>query len=149
MDKPQAVRIAQFLMYLGGALSLLNIVVVLVMRDQLFDQIRDSTGSELTESQIELAVNVGIVLGVVGGLIGVGLWLWMAWANGKGRSWARVTASVFFGINVASSIYSLLSPGLALTKILVVLGLVFGGVIIYLLWGGKGSNQYFETMSLR
>ena len=36
---------------------------------------------------------------VIGGLIAIGLWLWMAWANGRGRGWARVLSAVLFGIN--------------------------------------------------
>ena len=26
---------------------------------------------------------------MIGGLIAIGLWLWMAWANGKGQGWVR------------------------------------------------------------
>lgn len=50
----------------------------------------------LTPDQVDTAVNVGvtvgIVSGIVGGAIGVGLWILMAWANGKGKTWARIVA---------------------------------------------------------
>ena len=44
---------------------------------------------------------------MIGGLIAIGLWIWMAWANGHGRSWARVLSAVFFGINTLGLIVSL------------------------------------------
>src|SRR5260370_33451800 len=36
--------------------------------------------------------------GAIAGLIGAGLWLWMARGNKRARSWARVLATVFFGL---------------------------------------------------
>ena len=36
--------------------------------------------------------------GIFGGLVGAGLWIWMAVANRGGNHWARVTGTVFFGI---------------------------------------------------
>jgi hypothetical protein len=41
--------------------------------------------------------------------LNVALWLWMAWANGEGKSWARTVATVIGSINVA-----LLLPAVAL-----------------------------------
>ena len=61
---------------------------------------------------------------VIGGLIAIGLWLWMAWANGKGRSWARVVAAVFFGINTLDLLISLLMVHAVATLII--------GVVIWL-----------------
>ena len=40
-----------------------------------------------------------VVTAVIGALIAIGLWLWMAWANRRGRNWARIVSAVFFGIN--------------------------------------------------
>ena len=38
------------------------------------------------------------------GLIATGLWLWMARANKRGRSWARMMATVFFGLLTAGEL---------------------------------------------
>ena len=35
---------------------------------------------------------------LIGCLLGVGLWLWMAASNQDGNNWARVTGTVFFGL---------------------------------------------------
>ena len=40
--------------------------------------------------------------GLFGGVVDVGLWVWMAMANRAGHHWARVTGTVFFGISTAS-----------------------------------------------
>lgn len=42
--------------------------------------------------------------GVVGGAITLGLWIWMALANRAGLNWARITATVFFGIASADTV---------------------------------------------
>jgi hypothetical protein len=42
----------------------------------------------------------------------VGVWLWMAWANGRGHRWALVVFAMFFGVNVVS-LFSGLTQGSA------------------------------------
>jgi hypothetical protein len=51
----------------------------------------------LTTAQVR-DVNVLLTLGVAFGLVQVILWLWMARANGRGRSWARIVFTVLFGL---------------------------------------------------
>ena len=52
-----------------------------------------------TAAQLHTAeVNRTVPL-AVGAVITIGLWLWIAWANGQGRSWARIVSAVFFSIN--------------------------------------------------
>ena len=69
-------------------------------------------------------------------LIGVLLWVWMAWANNKGRNWARIVASVLFGLNTISL---LLSPGRAsITIIFEILGWLVGLGAIVILGGILG-----------
>ena len=56
--------------------------------------------------QVHNAEVAAVVTSVIGGVIAVGLWLWMAWANGRGRRWARIVATVFFAINTLDLIAS-------------------------------------------
>jgi len=95
---PQPVRTAVLLMYAGAALSAIEIIIGLVTISSLKNAIR-SRYPGYTSSQLHTAEVVGVTTVVVIGLIGVGLWLWMAWANGRGRNWARVLSAVFFGIS--------------------------------------------------
>jgi hypothetical protein len=41
-------------------------------------------------------------------LVITGLWLWMARTNKRGRSWARITATVFFGLLTAGELAGLI-----------------------------------------
>jgi hypothetical protein len=43
-------------------------------------------------------LNVLITLAIVSSLVVIALWLWMARANGQGRNWARILATVLFGL---------------------------------------------------
>ncbi len=47
------------------------------------------------------AVLVHLVAVEVFGPIAIGLWLWMAWANGRGHDWARVLFMSFFALTTA------------------------------------------------
>lgn len=147
MEKPPAVRIAQIMMYIGAALAALGIIVTVLSRDAIVDVIREATDGQFTESEIETLATVSVVTAVIFGLIGVGLWVWMGVKNGQGRSWARITATVFYGLYVVSSLVNLTQPATGAQRGLGLLPLVLGGVIIYLLWGGKGSKEYFQVMS--
>lgn len=146
MEKPQAIRLAQMLMYAGGALGLVSILVSFLTLDSLVNQLAEQTG--LPADQLRGAAMGGLIFGSLIALIGVGLWFLMAWANGNGQNWARITASVFFGISVLYTLFILVSPNYpGATKGINLISLLLGGGIIYLLWGGKGSNDYFRAMS--
>jgi hypothetical protein len=45
------------------------------------------------EQIMEAALNGGLVFSLV---VGVSPWLWMAWASGQGRDWARILSTVLF-----------------------------------------------------
>ncbi|HEY7071878.1 MAG TPA: hypothetical protein VH479_17260 [Acidimicrobiales bacterium] len=99
MERPEPIRVAVNLMYIGAGLAVLGIVVALLLIGDLRDQIRDDNPT-FTQSQVDTGVNVGIAFIVVIGLIGVGLWLWMAHENGAGKMWARTVATVLGVVNV-------------------------------------------------
>ena len=52
-------------------------------------------GYSLTAPQIRPLV---ITVWMIFGLAVIALWLWMARANGQGRTWARVLSTVLFGL---------------------------------------------------
>jgi hypothetical protein len=93
-------------MYAGAALSAVNAIVALVTRSSLKSGIL-AKNPGYTSAQLHTAEGARIVPLVIGGVIGIGLWLWMAWANGRGLSWARVVSAVFFGINTLDLLLSI------------------------------------------
>ena len=74
---------------------------------------------------------------IVGGLIGVALWILMAVFNGRGASWARIVATVLGGISVLSAVSLFVQTVPAFTLVVgilqVVLAIVTGLVATGLL----------------
>ena len=75
----------------------------------------------------------------------MGLWLWMAAANGAGKSWARVVATVLGALSVLSTVFSLTS-GTGVTIAMQLLSLVLAVAILVLLWR-PASSAYFQARS--
>jgi hypothetical protein len=98
IQPPRSVLNAVKLMYVGAALSALILIITLVtiggLKTAILARHPDYTSAQLHDAEV-----AGIATAVIGGLIPIGLWLWMAWANGRGRGWARVLSAVFFGIS--------------------------------------------------
>ena len=74
-EPPPSIQRAVVLMYVGAGLEVLGLIFNLITR-------QGSTAA-----------------GIPGTLIGIGLWIWMARANQAGKDWARITSTVFFGID--------------------------------------------------
>ena len=149
VSQPASIALAVKLMYVGAALSLLGIIVTFLSRDTIRDSVekasRDAT-KPMTSDQMDAAVALGVGFGVVLGLIGVALWLWMAAVNGRGRKWGRVVATVFFGLSVLSLLGSLVQKPPVLSLVLGLVSLLLGAYIIVLLYK-RESTEYYEAQS--
>ncbi|MBS2966488.1 hypothetical protein KGA66_25835 [Actinocrinis puniceicyclus] len=98
---PKTVQNAFYLMLAGAGLTLIGTVVGLTQTSKMRETIT-SKNPTFTTTQVDNAVHAGIAIAAVFGLIEVGLWIWMAFANRSGKNWARITATVFFGISCLS-----------------------------------------------
>lgn len=141
VEKPASVALAQKLMYAGAVLVVINLIASFLTIGQLRDQIADTPN--MNPDDINIAATVTLIFGTFIGVIYIGLWLLMAWANGKGKNWARITASVFFGISILGLLY-ILATGLPIAKVIEVISFLVGAATIYLLWAGKGAKEYFQ-----
>lgn len=139
---PQSIRNAVKLMYVGAALSAIGFIVGLATLGSLKKDIINASTKPLTSTQLHTAEVVGVATIVVLGLIGIGLWLWMARANGAGKSWARIVAAVLFGLNTIGLLSAVARPNAAGTKIFDILGWLVGLGATIFLWQ-KDSSQYF------
>ena len=88
-----------------------------------------------------------VIVAVVLGAIGIALWLFMAWANGKGKSWARIVATVLaalyivsFLVNAASGQMTGASMVLSILTLLVAIG------TLVMLWR-KDSSEFYRAQS--
>src|SRR5215831_4396179 len=134
---PQSIQRAVMLMYVGAGLEVLGLIFDLIVRQ----------GSNAT--------------GIPGAILGVALWLWMARANKAGKNWARITSTVFFGIDCLGLLLILVGAGVAMHSVsssgkIVLVASVVAGIItwgiglatIVLLWG-RESSQYYAAMKRR
>jgi hypothetical protein len=87
------------LMYVGAAVELATLITIVSTLGDLKSAILQRNPrytaadwhAEMAGHMIPLAVSAAIAVGV---------WLWMAWANGRGRRWARIVFAAFFCLNV-------------------------------------------------
>ena len=75
-----------------------------------------------------------LVVLVVVGLIGVGLWLWMAQKNKAGKNWARITSTVFFALDTLGAIGGLAGGALSGGSVNRFYGLV--------VWNHRGGRDH-------
>jgi hypothetical protein len=144
---PQPVLNAVKLMYAGAALSAIEIIIGLTTIGSLRSAIR-SAYPNYTDSQVHTAEVAGIAIAVVIGLIAIGLWLWMAWANGRGRNWARIVATVLFALNTIDLLTLVARPHSVISLVLAILVWLAGLGAIYFLWQ-RDSSAYFQAQSQR
>jgi hypothetical protein len=142
VEQPQSIRTAVQLMYVGAALSLLGVLLTFTQTDAIRDAIEESDDS-LTASEIDTVYNITIASAVVAGLIGVGLWVWMAVKNGQGRSWARVVATVLGALNIVFTLFGLAGDtATSLTIVSSLVSLALAAVILFLLYRPESTRFY-------
>jgi len=149
VERPASIAQAVKLMYVGAALSVLNALSTLLFKDEIRDAVEKASAkstSPMTDSGIDAAVNLAVGSSIFFGLVGAALWLWMASANGKGRKWARIVATVFFALSVLSTLGSLVQHPPVLSLVVGIITVVLGAYILYLLYRPE-SSQYYEAQS--
>ena len=144
---PQSMTRAVQVMYVGAAASLIGIVIDLLDRHAIRNGLATrKTAHPLTTSQLNNDYHAVLGALVVVGLISVGLWLWMARMNKRGRNWARITSTVFFALDTLGAIGGLAGGALSGGSVNRFYGLVvwvIGGAAIILLWQ-RTSTEYFK-----
>jgi hypothetical protein len=147
MERPPSIRRAVSLMYVGAGVSALQILVSFFTIDSIRDQVR-ADNPDFTESQVNTGANVSLAFIVVVGLVSVGLWIWMAHENGEGKSWARIVATVFGGLGILGSLFTLLGGGMG-ASLFAVVDLVLAIVILVLLYGREATAYYRARSAFR
>jgi hypothetical protein len=143
VQQPQSVHNAVRLMYAGAALSTVGLILNLLTIGSLKSAIVKADPN-FTTSQVHAAETVGIAGAVIGGLIAIGLWLWMAAANGKGRSWARIVATVLFAVNTLDLVAQIARPHAVTALIFSVLVWLVGLGATVLIWNRESAPFYSQ-----
>jgi hypothetical protein len=139
---PPSVVNAVKLMYIGAAVSTVSLIVSFVDISGTKAAIRRAR-PDLTATQVNQLNTFIIALAVVSGLIGIALWLWMAWANGQGKNWARIVSTVLFGLATLDLVGVFSEPKTAIGLVFPVLTWLVGAATIWLLWR-PDSTAFFK-----
>ena len=89
---PRPVRNAVRLMCVGAVLTLADVATVLVT----LGGVRSAAGHDLAAAQWPAAMLTQVGPWLASAPIAAGLWLWLAWANGRGYHWARPAFTALF-----------------------------------------------------
>lgn len=138
---PNSVQTAVKLMYAGAALSFIELVVNLTAIGSVKTAIHKSF-PHYTSTQVHAAEVSYVVVVVLSSVIAIGLWLWMARANAAGRNYARITGTVFFGLNTLFFLLSLARPHASVGLVFSLLVWLVGLGAVIMLWR-KESGPYF------
>ena len=144
IQPPSSILNAVRLMYVGAALSALGFIIVLLTQGSLRDDIADQN-PDLDAGELDTVVTGFVVSLVIVGLLAVGLWIWMAETNRRGRKWARIVATVLGGLNIVITLYRLTqSTGLGTFLDIIVIALA--ATILWFLYRPE-SNQYYNAVA--
>ncbi len=142
LTPPQRLINASRFMYAGAAISAIFFIIGLITNARLRSALRSAPHS-LTGGQFN--ADVGKAVGVVALLIG--LWVWMALANRRGRSWARIVATILFGLDTLRLLLSVRQqPHLTVNLLVQILIWLVGLSAIILIWN-RESSAYYQTVS--
>jgi len=139
---PPSVLNAVKLMYIGAAVSTVSLIVSFIDIGGTKAAIRKARPN-LTATQVNQLNTFIITLAIVSGLIGIALWLWMAWANGQGKNWARIVSTVLFGLATLDLIGVFSEPKTVVGLVFPVLTWLVGAAAVWLLWR-PDSTAFFK-----
>ncbi|WP_026207932.1 hypothetical protein [Catelliglobosispora koreensis] len=152
---PPSIKNAVWAMYAGAALSALSTIIGLTTKTQVMDAYRralieDGESVARVNELVDNASTAWAPTAIASGLIGLLLWIWMAMANGKGKKWARIVATVLFAINTIGTIYTFFSVPRphGISMVINVLMWLAGLAAIYFLYT-KESSAFFDRASVR
>jgi hypothetical protein len=140
---PASVHYAVRLMYAGAVLSVVVLLAALITIGSVRTAVHHAYPG-YSASRVRSAALVVVVTDVILQVITVGLWLWMARANRAGNSWARIVASVLFGLNTIFLLLSFARPHASIGAVLNLLIWLVGLGAIVLLWR-RDSTDYITA----
>ena len=139
---PRSVQTAVRLMYAGAIISGISFILGLVTIGSVRHTL-EKQNPTYSASKISSLVNAEIAIVVVAGVIGVGLWLWMAWANKRGKNWARITGTVFFGLYTLDLVFVAARSASGISTVFAIVTWLVGLGATIMLWR-RDSTAYFK-----
>lgn len=137
-ELPASMRNALKLMYAGAGIAVvLGVAIAVTGHSRLVHEGDPTSG----------AYKAGEVIGgAITGLIAGGLWLWMASANKRGRPWARILSTVFFGLLTLYAVVGLVALPAA-AEVVLIIEWAAGLAAVIFLWQRQSSGYYGAMMT--
>jgi hypothetical protein len=132
------------LMYAGAVVSALSLILGLATIGSLRSNLHKAQPT-LTPTQLHQMQTALVVGSVLIWVVSIGLWVWMALMNKAGRSWARIVATVLFGLNTLYLLFFVIRAGAG--ALVPILTWLIGLGALILLWR-KDSSEYFNPQAL-
>jgi hypothetical protein len=140
---PPSVQTAVKFMYAGAASSLISILVSLNAVSGIKRVIGQSS-APVPASQLNDLVGALVGALIVIGLIGAGIWLWLARFCLRGRNWARITGTVLFALYTLDDLGSLGFSGFGLARLYGVVSWLIALCAVIFLWR-PDSTAFFKA----
>ncbi len=129
----------------------LGIIATLIELGAIKDLVEEDLGTagSFTQSQVDSVFQTIVVAAIVAGLIGIALWLWMASANGQGKKWARIVATILGVINLLFFLFGLTAGTQPILSLLVGAASVIVGVAAIVFMYRQDATQFYNAQSSR
>ena len=147
---PAPVLTAVKLMYAGAAVCVAGLIIGLAL---IIVDIDVAARGQFLGHSLAAQKPLVITVWMVFGLVVIALWLWMARANGQGRTWARIVSTVLFGLATLQLPGGFTKPvshaGFGATvlyyggTVLFVAAWLVGAAAVWLLWR-PASSAFFK-----
>ena len=143
---PRPVRAAARLMCAGAVLTLADAVTVLVT----LGGVRSAAAHDLGAGQWPLVMLTQVDFWLASAPIGAGVWLWLAWANGRGYHWARTAFVAFFVLLTTVPFFGLGRGALPSTRadVLATTVLWLVGLVVMALIFSQTASQYYQRRAV-
>jgi hypothetical protein len=140
----RTVFVAVRLMYLAALLELVTLATVLANIGDVRSAILHRH-PDYTAAQWDALVAARIVPLEVGAPIAALVWLWLAWANGRGHGWARLLVVALAALNIVSLLVGLAQHSATYAPYDVIAGAALclvGLVTVGLVFAAESSSYY-------
>ena len=116
--RPRSVRVAVKLMLAGAAAELAAMIIIISTLGSVRATVAARDAAALQAVHLHQVTDIGVAP------VAIGLWLWLAWANGRGQDWARLLSAACFALISLSLITALAQDAAAFAPATMIAGAV-------------------------
>lgn len=126
---------ATWLMRLGAAVTLANVIATLASISQL--KAAAMAHHPMSATAARDIANGAAGAAVFGGAVSIALWLWLARAARRGRRWVRPTGTALFGFSTVVTIATFKTTGIPVTRDLNVVVWIIALLAVVTMWARR------------